>query len=443
MRDLAGLGDLSTIIDRSSISLSSPRNPYDDVLRTPLKPRTPISDKATPTPLTRNLFARNRPPSISPSKPPSVRSSYKPPNTVVLPESRRSLGRWSPSPDEEDERETTPTPVVHRIINGNRRAVNGGQSPEIKPKHEPSTAKAPEEAAVGVLLPPPQQIPSNHSSNSTSGDVGLPNGKTVAFESTLLNEPRKRSLPSPTVVDPGLLEVSSSVTQVNGTVYPAKVRKRVRMASPTQLNHPNGSGQTQISSNGGSSKSQTSAQTDTTGSDLTVPALLSSTAWQFSKPPPWSREVGASMEGNGVPSVVYQEPYYSSPLDVPLRAKMFAGRMFSLKGNVVGDLQDFEHQTSSSRSWLKRKKLELESAKHGWEMAMPPPSRRIVVEWCRKLDEEAATQSTSSLCKSGHALLIFTSRATGTTHLTTRQADPEKQVRLQVLPEKEDQRLGT
>lgn len=116
---------------------------------------------------------------------------------------------------------------------------------------------------------------------------------------------------------------------------------------------------------------------------------FSSTAWRLRQPPPPVREILESMETLGLRTGIYQDPYYSNPLDVPPRAKMFAGRMFTLKGNTVDNLQEFEHDVATSGPWLRRVKAEPEMARYGWEYAVPPPSLRTVAEWCRKVDEAA------------------------------------------------------
>lgn len=187
LREQAGLGDLSTIMDRSSVPLSSPtRNPFDTSSRSPTKERTPIKNQAAPTPLTRNLFARTRP-LPSPTTSPSKRYLERGPNTIVLRPGKRSLARFSRTPDEDDEREGSPTPAV--------RAVEGIREPPllaIKPKLK--TDQAYVESSKDEMNVPSAQ---------PQGNVVRANSETTSGKSARV-VPGKRKLPSPTLLnDPG------------------------------------------------------------------------------------------------------------------------------------------------------------------------------------------------------------------------------------------------
>jgi DNA polymerase zeta len=107
--------------------------------------------------------------------------------------------------------------------------------------------------------------------------------------------------------------------------------------------------------------------------------------------------VQGTIESYGEPSVVYQEPFYSNTVDVPPRAKMFGGRMFSIKGSAVADLQEFGSSVPfMSKRWLKTKTSQNGRARYGWEYGLPPPSFDQVVHWCTKQDDEATEQGEAS-----------------------------------------------
>ncbi|WVQ98801.1 hypothetical protein IAU59_005932 [Kwoniella sp. CBS 9459] len=417
MMQQAGLGDLSTIFDASSVTLSSPRNPFDDRPTTPSKPKTPISEKPTPTSLMRNLFAKARAPTISPLNTPSKRNAlldYESPNTFMLPPLRRTVGDLSSSPS------SSPTPLLEAGTEVDSKELSQMQEDVTRKlgitqedledaKDELKEINAlPEEEALEAFFRPGQnqKTPSNptRSTASSEGQAALYLTPTIgrskrAFSPTLKNEEEE--------ITPGAtLLPSSALRRPDGLDSTIRARKRVRLATP-----PTSASQTSLIpshpthlSSGATHSSQRSAPT--TASDSTAQPL-SSTAWQFRDPPPPARDVIHTMQTSGVPSMIYQQPYYSNPIDVPVRAKMFAGRMFTLKGDSVKDLDEFECSTSTGnagKKWLKRRKG-ADQWKWGWEYAMPPPRHKEVVDWCKKEDDarrvEAEKQAhlTSQLAK--------------------------------------------
>jgi DNA polymerase zeta len=89
-----------------------------------------------------------------------------------------------------------------------------------------------------------------------------------------------------------------------------------------------------------------------------------------------------------MPGVEYRDPFYSNPVDVPQRAKMFAGRMFSLTGDSVHDLPEFhgQNETPTSAKWLRTRRAPVVKSPNGWEFAQPPPSLSKVAGWCAEED---------------------------------------------------------
>jgi DNA polymerase zeta len=73
---------------------------------------------------------------------------------------------------------------------------------------------------------------------------------------------------------------------------------------------------------------------------------------------------------------------------------MFAGRMFTLRGNGVKEMQEFE---SSFGGWKgKGPAGKSKKAGHlGWEYAPLPPRRQGVVKWC---EEQDATEAERCVC---------------------------------------------
>jgi len=390
----------------------SPANPYDPLLMTPTKTKTPVSDKATPTSLVRNLFSRSRPGTTPTS---ASRGVDVPANTVVLPPTKRSLGDFSPSPPDDDEREVTPTPTRPK------RPRKASDAVDVKPKLEVAMPKA----ELGhIEMPPAHQ--STIATRSTGSNGSAP--RTGAS---------KRHMPSPTLRNelptPGEQSTSQQLISQEGQPRPARAKKRVRLASPESglaprpPSHPS-------QTLGSSAETLTSAHTVTSakseGSGSTLPPNFSHTSWQFHFAPPLLRDVMQTID----PEVVYTEPHYSNAVDVPPRAKMFAGRMFTLKGNGVPDLPEFLGTGATDKSWLKTRKTTREKARFGWEWAFTPPRPGEVVEYCQKEDDARMTERECALSTSTDR-----SPAQIAPHEPARWPDTEESIRLQVLAEEEDQ----
>lgn len=384
MRERAGLGDLSIIMDQSSMSLTSDRGGP----RTPVKPHTPISDRATLTPLARNVFSRSRPLAGSPLKTSRKNAESAEGSTIVLPQSRRSLGRLSYSPEhEEDEREATPTPIV-MPANGYKEIL----AVKAEPKAETDVFRS--ASTVEHDLPPAQQT---FVSASTASTISAEPGILHLPSPTYISESMKQAAQDLVAdLQPKDLEISSAAGIISQSTPEELMssggpkRKRVRLASPVSKVARMSQQRTQSQP---SQKSGTSAPTTETNGSSSDLSGLSKRSWQPRKPPPIAQDVIASFASLGLPTIVYQEPYYSNPVDVPGRAKMFAGRIFNLKGNGLNDLQEFGHEVPVSGTWLKGKRSDLGKARFGWEFARPPPDRQTVADWCKTIDEAAGARA--------------------------------------------------
>jgi DNA polymerase zeta len=360
----------SIIMDRSSVSIS-PFKPFNDNLSTPTKTHPP-SDKVTPNSMLRNMFAKNRPsysPHTSPSKPPVYPSA----NTVVLTPSKRSVKGWqSPSPEPEDRSEGSPTPTKIK-------ASMTHTFQEVK--QELKEIQASEEM---VDMPGGQQVRSSKSSGESHGKPPTNGGVKREMSPTLRND------------DP--FQATANGGTMAGQDDTPRATKRVRMASPdltraSQLV----SSQTLLPTPPRLSLSQISAQSHPTDdSSSTVPSNLSSTAWTYHLHPPSRQQIGNTMEENGVDSVIYTEPHYSNRSDIPPRAKMFAGRMFTLRGNGVKEMGEFESSFGGLSMKGKGRAGKVKRVgQYGWEYAPLPPRPHTVLAWCDKEDELEAERRRS------------------------------------------------
>ncbi|GAA5909183.1 hypothetical protein JCM8208_003404 [Rhodotorula glutinis] len=152
---------------------------------------------------------------------------------------------------------------------------------------------------------------------------------------------------------------------------------------------------TPVASVNGSQRSATPVQTSqntTDSGDSVIPLApprrlssypLSARSFIFAEPPPASSSVVAALERDNRSYVVYKDPYYSKPADVPRRKREYAGRSFLLKGSTIVDLVPFVHHDAlgplpSERSSAPLSRMLDVSA---WEYAVRPPTRGDMDEW--------------------------------------------------------------
>ena len=106
-------------------------------------------------------------------------------------------------------------------------------------------------------------------------------------------------------------------------------------------------------------------------------------------------EVSQMMRYTGAPSVIYQDAFYSNELDVPERAREYAGKDFKLESDTVPYLPDFDPRGLSPASFGEKPsivvdKIGLEKLYQRrrracnfrrWETGEPPPTRLEVEDW--------------------------------------------------------------
>lgn len=283
-------------------------------------------------------------------------------------------GWQSPSPEPESEAGSAGSPTPTKASAKMHHTFN-----EVK--QELREIQASDEV---VDVPAGQKVVSSKSSGESEGK-SLSNGHGQGHVKRELSPTFKN--PTPNDENPFLSNstaVGASGDDVDGT---PRAKKRVRMTSPKDVKPHIISSQPLLSTPPNLSASQLSIRSNPTNdSSSTVPSTLSSNAWTFHLPPPIRSHVANTMEELGVDSVIYTEPHYSNHADVPPRAKMFAGRMFTLRGKGVKELDEFESSFGpAARKGKGRAKKSL-AGQYGWEYGPLPPNRKSVIAWCDKED---------------------------------------------------------
>ncbi|EAL22753.1 hypothetical protein CNBB2010 [Cryptococcus deneoformans B-3501A] len=421
----AGLGDLSTIIDRSSLSLSPLKNPYDERghgVSTPENANTPSREMATPSSLMRNAFAKSRQqsPNLSPAKrSESSRSKHLRSDTVILPLERKNPGAITSSPS------LSPRDKVIDGDHGNlqRKLAEAkkplqGQFPSASAKKNLVVGPEPGQEVVQLSLPPagaglyepvanvvspvvsnssrPIGLVESHLSSTLLNPSFRDKTSDLPLSATLLNAPSAKPALSPTFQDPSAnderLPISPSIVATHRDDREAKVRphKRVKLTEPghasqesllpliSNFSHP---------SHGDRHRSPQNAASD---HQENLSSCLASKAWQYYILPPQRHEIADTMELHGVSTVDYQPPFFGQLADVPKRSKTLAGRVFNLKSHSVRNLQKFE-STIGSGPLLENAKGK-ERAKAGWlktNSDNDSVGKREVKRWCEKIEDKA------------------------------------------------------
>jgi DNA polymerase zeta len=142
----------------------------------------------------------------------------------------------------------------------------------------------------------------------------------------------------------------------------------------------------------------------------------------ISEPPPSGLSVISTLSDLNLPSMIYQEAFYSNELDVPERAREWAGREFKLESLTVPYLPEFDPTCTSEASLGEKPGIIPDRIKEerdyqirrrncgllSWEVLEPPPTYAEVEKWYHdtKRQRTAATtkrvaQATTSPQKKG------------------------------------------
>ncbi|CAH0046383.1 unnamed protein product [Clonostachys solani] len=120
----------------------------------------------------------------------------------------------------------------------------------------------------------------------------------------------------------------------------------------------------------------------------------------YAVPPPGPSEPLSSQQEDDVPTVIYQEPFYSKEKDVPTRMREYAGREFRLRGNTLPYLPDFDPTGGVSSTTRGQKPpyppnsaTKEPSTLLSWDFAKCPPSYEEVETWWSQKQEKQQEQS--------------------------------------------------
>ncbi len=125
-----------------------------------------------------------------------------------------------------------------------------------------------------------------------------------------------------------------------------------------------------------------SGPSDGTKSDEIPSHLLERGSWTYALPPPSNLHVLSTMEKNGQPSIVYQQPFFSIHKDAKFKPKDFGTQTFRTRTNGVVQLAAFGHEWTrrKNRKAVKRKRVPSKNVS-SWTYADVPPSSREVNQW--------------------------------------------------------------
>jgi DNA polymerase zeta len=137
----------------------------------------------------------------------------------------------------------------------------------------------------------------------------------------------------------------------------------------------------------------------------------------FAEPPPSELSIASTMQDYNLPSMIYQDAFYSNELDVPDRAREWAGREFKLGSTTIPFLPGFDTSGTSDAAFGERICTVMDKAKEdkhyqlqrrncglrSWTIADPPPTYSEVAAWSRNENMERPADAAKHFSKSGPA----------------------------------------
>ncbi|TVY43807.1 DNA polymerase zeta catalytic subunit [Lachnellula subtilissima] len=129
----------------------------------------------------------------------------------------------------------------------------------------------------------------------------------------------------------------------------------------------------------------------------------------FAELPPSYQFVDSTIQDLNLPSVIYQDAYYSNEQDVPDRAREWAGREFKLESLTVPFLPEFDPTGTSEASFGQKpsiipdkvqddkdyRRQRRECSLRSWAIVEPPPTYAEVNQWCK--DQEKSRRLKAKL----------------------------------------------
>lgn len=120
----------------------------------------------------------------------------------------------------------------------------------------------------------------------------------------------------------------------------------------------------------------------------------------FSQGPPEAVEIVFEMRQAQIPSIIYQDAYYSDEKDVPERPRGYAGKEFRIESVTMPYLPDFDLTGTSLASRGERTTVVIDRAAEDrayhqqaaacnlriWEIDEPPPTRLEVQSWLEEMN---------------------------------------------------------
>jgi DNA polymerase zeta len=115
----------------------------------------------------------------------------------------------------------------------------------------------------------------------------------------------------------------------------------------------------------------------------------------FSLPPPTYQDLIDTSTAYGVPSKLYQDPFYSNPFDKPSKTAEIAGHHIPIRTRGLGSLLEWQDEENQDRHSLwNNEKVAAHHTRvtvamsnlpaNGWEYAGTPPGRSEISRWLKQ-----------------------------------------------------------
>ncbi|GAA5899314.1 DNA-directed DNA polymerase [Sporobolomyces salmoneus] len=133
--------------------------------------------------------------------------------------------------------------------------------------------------------------------------------------------------------------------------------------------------------------SQTTTDSDSTMDYRPVPPAsrfpLSRNSVAYAPKPPTTAQLYANLREINSSDVVYKDPYYSKPKDVPSGPREFGGKKFSIEGSTLKYLKPFLNHGMDPELVLAQQYAPVSriAGVTKWEFAERPPSKKLMQDW--------------------------------------------------------------
>ncbi|KAK0633703.1 hypothetical protein B0T14DRAFT_561268 [Immersiella caudata] len=242
------------------------------------------------------------------------------------------------------------------------------------------------------------------SQNSKPAKRSTPSNPAKGTPKGILTKPVQQSLTFPVVKDPQNPSTRLRLSQRGSQRSQESPLKKVTFDPLLSVQEVEARASTTLNPKTSSSKSASTPRTTTSPALESAKLLWNGPTTMFivNSAAPSRQEVCSTMQGSGVPDVIWQDAFYSNEDDVPPRPKEYTGKEFRLAGSSLPYLPEFDATGQSPATFgvkpegipdfagmeLEYQRQQKQCTFRSWEIAEPPPTFHEVSQWWTKKQKQ-------------------------------------------------------